>query len=160
MTHTWDAPIYADVDEIVALMERHYEIEINQFFQYNPSRLRYHLYQLILDQSFQINKEFLRVARQHGRIIAWSWLTRDKFTVYADQEMAVAEFIHINLELPVRQRIQLIREVLQDWITLCEANSIPVLCSTTIRMEQRAFMRIHEQLGFVVRGSFAYRRIM
>ena len=73
--------------------------------------------------------------------------------------MAVGEFIHLDLNLTVRRRITLVAQVLEQWISWAEINQIPVLCSTSIREEQEAFMRLHDQYGFQRTGSFAYRRI-
>jgi hypothetical protein len=159
MAHKWEQATIGDIDQIVGLIEQDYQHEIDKFFTYNASRIRYHLYRAILDQMFQLNTESVLVTRRGDRIIAWSWLTRGKHTVYANEEMAVAEFVHVDLTLSVRERVEIVREVINNWIDFCWWHSIPVLCSTTIRQEQTAFMRIHEQMGFVVRGSIAYRRI-
>jgi hypothetical protein len=74
--------------------------------------------------------------------------------------MAVAEFAHVDLELPLRTRMTLTAQTLEIWIAWCELNNIPVLCSTTIRQDQTGFMRLHDQFGFLRRGSFAYRKCL
>jgi len=160
MEYTWHTAQHADIDAIVALMVEHYQHEIESIFKPSPSRVRYHLYRLVVDQIFGVNREYVRVARNAQGVIACSWLARDHHTVYADEEMAVAEFIHVDLSLPARTRVRLIQDILQNWIELCQTLSIPVLCSTTIRAEQSAFMRLHERMGFTIRGSVAYRRIV
>ena len=159
MKYQWQQATVHDVDDIVTLMVHDYQHEIDAIFRANPSRVRYHLYKILNDQIFGVNTEYVRVARTRDRLIAISWLGRDSYTVYADEEMAVAEFIHVDLSLPVRTRVQLIKEILINWIELCRTLRIPVLCSTTIRADQTAFMRIHERMGFTVRGSVAYIRI-
>lgn len=161
MNYQWQAARHHDVEDIVALMVEYYQHEIESIFRPNPSRVRYHLFKILNDQIFGVNTEFIRIARNDGNhLIAISWLGRDSHTVYADEEMAVAEFIHVDLSLPTRTRVRLIQDILQNWIELCQERSIPILCSTTIRSDQSAFMRLHERMGFTVRGSVAYRRIM
>ena len=79
---------------------------------------------------------------------------------YAHDECAEAAFAHIDLKLPLRTRITLMAQILQQWILWCQICQIPVLVSTTIREDQQGFMRLHDRLGFKRHGSFAYRRII
>ena len=98
--------------------------------------------------------------RTTKKLLAWSWVERGKYMPYSDEELAVAEFAHIDLNLSTRKRITLCSQILDIWILWCELNKIPVLCSTSIREDQQAFMHLHDQHGFSRRGSFAYRRIL
>ena len=79
--------------------------------------------------------------------------------MYAHEELAEARFIHLDLTLSARKRITLTAQILQFWQAWCYACNIPVLVSTSIRTDQGAFMRLHQELGFTVRGSLAYLRI-
>jgi len=164
-THTnqdpwqWSRPIHTDVEAILELVDQNYSREIDPIFTPNRSRMAYHLHRAILGQTYATQEDFLSVAKQGQQTIAWAWLTRGKYQVYADEEMAVGEFIHVDLNLSPRQRIRLVAQILEQWIAYCELMRIPVLTSTSIRAEQTAFMRLHSQFGFSVRGSFAYRRI-
>ena len=158
----WYRARSADVPEIVKLVDSNYSIEIDEvIFKKNPTRLSYHLHQAILDQTYNLTTQNISIARdvETNRLLAWSWIERGKYTVYADEEMAVAEFAHVQLDLGLRTRMTLIAQTLEIWIAWCEIHKIPVLCSTSIRSEQEGFMRLHDQYGFLRRGSFAYRKI-
>jgi hypothetical protein len=161
-TWAWDRATAYDVPNIVKLVDTNYSQEIDSvIFKKNPTRLSYHLHRTVLDMSYGVNTDLINVARDKAtkELIAWSWIGRGKYTVYADEEMATAEFAHTDLTLPLRTKVTLIAQILEQWICWCEINHIPVLCSTTIREDQTGFMRLHDQFGFVRRGSFAYRRI-
>jgi len=156
---SWVRPTHQDVPAIVELSDRTDSQDIVGILTKNPTRLHYHLHQSILETAYGFNKQLVSIARQDDQIIAWSWLTRDKFSPYADEEMAIAEICTVAPELPVKSKIKLIAQTLDIWSAWCLLNGIPVLTSNTIRAEQSAFMRLHEQAGFTIRGSFAYRRI-
>lgn len=158
----WSKATPMDVPAIVKLVDTNYSTEIDGvIFKKNPTRLNYHLQKAILDMSYGLSTNNITVARDQTtqQVIAWAWIERGKYTVYADEEMAVAEFAHCDLALPLRTRMTLTAQTLEQWICWCEINKIPVLCSTSIREDQTGFMKLHDQFGFVRRGSFAYRKI-
>jgi hypothetical protein len=72
----------------------------------------------------------------------------------------MGEYIHVELTQRPRDRVKLSKQSLEQWIGWCMLHNIPVLSSTSIREDQAAFMRLHDQLGFKRHGSFAYKRII
>lgn len=157
----WHRAQPKDVEDILDLVAQNYEQEIDNILRPNRSRMAYHLHQAVLDQIFGLNTQNVTIARDKTseQLLAWAWIVRDKRTVYADEEMGIAEFAHVDLSLSARDRITLTAQTIEQWILWCEINNIPVLSSTSIRADQSTFMRLHEQFGFVVRGSYAFRRI-
>lgn len=157
----WSKATPADVEEIVILASNFYSKEINAFFTFHPTRYSYHLHKSILEQTFHPSQQYLAVARDKltNKLMCYNWCERGKYTPYATEEMAVGEILHIDLTVPVRQRVHLVGQTFDQWIIWCELNRIPVLCSTSIREEQAAFMRLHSVYGFENHGSFAYKEI-
>lgn len=156
----WYLALPKHVESMVDLANAIYSQEIDQILIKNPTRYSYHLHRAVLNQTFNPSQLLLTVAEDiNHKVIAYSWLERGKFTPYSDQEMAVAEILHVDLGLPVRQRMALCAQSMQQWITWCEVNQIPVLTSSSIRADQIGFMRLHQRFGFQVRGSIAYKRI-
>jgi hypothetical protein len=156
----WTKAIHTDVEDIMDMMDQHYGQEINGIFTPSRTRMGYHLHKHILEQSYRPAQEYIGVARDKttNKLLAWNWVQRNKYMPYANEEMAVAEFAHTDLNLSTRQRIRLIGQTFDQWIVWCEQLKIPVLCSTSIREDQGSFMRLHDIYGFQMRGSFAYRR--
>lgn len=148
------------VESIVKLAEQHYQQEVETLLTPNPTRLSYHLYKAVLEQTFHPNNTLVSVAvdKHSNRLLAWAWLERGKYTAYANEEMAVGEFIHTQLDLSLRTRMRLVGQTLDQWILWSQANAIPVLCSTSIRDDQSGFMRLHDLYDFKRKGSFAYLR--
>lgn len=160
-TWTWMRAEMQHIPDIVKLAESHYQAEVEQLLTPNPTRLSYHLYKAIIEQTFHPENTLVTVAidKSTDRLLAWAWLERGKYTVYANDEMAVGEFIHTQLDLPLRARMRLVGQTLDQWILWSHANAIPVLCSTSIRDDQSGFMRLHNAYDFVIKGSFAYKKI-
>jgi hypothetical protein len=161
-TWAWQRAGHMDVEDILNLVAQNYQMEIDNILIPNRPRMAHHLHRAILQQTFEPNQVLINLARDKATnaVVAWSWLERGKFTVYAVDELATAEFAHVDLTLSMRQRITLVAQILEQWITWCEQCGIPVLTSSSIRDDQTAFMRLHKQFGFSVRGSIAYKRII
>jgi hypothetical protein len=158
---TWNKAVQNDVLDILNLVEQNYQSEIEHILTPNRTKMTYHLQKAILEQVYKPNAELLSIAREKGtrKILAWGWVVRGKFTVYANEEMAVAEFAHTDLSLPVRTRMRLMGQLFDQWIAWCALHEIPVLCSTSIRDDQSGFMRLHDHYGFSRKGSFAYLKV-
>jgi hypothetical protein len=73
--------------------------------------------------------------------------------------MIVAKMAHVDLQLPVRQRLRLVTGMVLEWENWARQCSVPIVCSTTMRRDQSGFLELHRKLGYDVRGSFAYKRL-
>lgn len=157
----WARMIHSDVEEVLELTDSNFTQEIRDIFTPNRTRLAYNLHNAILQQSFNLNTHFISVARnkETKQLMSWFWLERGKYMPFSNDEAAVAEFSHVEMSLPTRQRMTLVAQTIEQWIAWAELQKIPILISTSIRKDQEGFMRLHEQFGFLIRGSFAYRKI-
>ena len=158
---TWDRAIHTDIPGIVNLSDAIDSLEIDSILTKNPTKLTLELHHAVLDQSNGLSKQNVNLARNREtkRLMAWSWIQRGKHMPWANEEMAVAEMFSLDQSLPTLTKMRLTAQAIQFWILWAEVNDIPVLLSTSIRPHQQAFMRLHEEFGFEVRGSFAYKRI-
>jgi len=157
----WTQPEHRDVPEIVELSDRVDVIDIAGIFTKNPTRLHYYLHKNIIDRTYGVEQVQLTMARHRetNQVVAWSYLERGKFMTYAEEEMAFAENCTVDTDLPARDRVKLTAQIIEIWIAWCHLKGVPVLVSNTFRHKQSGFMRLHEQAGFEVRGSVAYKRI-
>ena len=156
----WRPAQLLDIDRMVAISDAQAGPDIADFLTPDPAYLAENLAHAIIDRNFNAGTHCLQVYDTADRgIVAWTWLSRGAGAVYSRTPTAEAHMLHTDPTLSVRTRIQLVRSTLELWINWCEILEIPVLVSTTIRKEWRAFMRIHEQMGFEVRGSHAFKHI-
>jgi hypothetical protein len=143
----------------VALADTQYGPEVTEIFTNDPRRMAQHVHMAITEQTYDHSRQQIIVAEDSaGIVLAWAWLGRGIYMPYAPEECAEGKFIHMDLNLPVSARIRITAQVLQQWLIWCQIQGIPVLISSTIRQDQAGFLRLHEQAGFKIRGSIAYRR--
>ena len=157
---TWRVADARDIEDIVLLCEQHFKSEMSDFFTPDKAYYRYQIDLAVTNQRHNYAKELLIVAgcKESNKLLAYGWLDRGSVP-YSQDALAEAKMAHIDLTLSARTRIKLLTQMITHWISWCNAVDIPVLLSTTIRADQTVFMRIHERLGFTVRGSYAYKRL-
>jgi predicted trehalose synthase len=159
-TWEWTLARVSDVDEIVALAQGQFQKEIDKFFTPEPMRYATNVIHACVNQSFDKLSEQIIVARNvHGKLLAYAWIQRGQFMPYAPEEIAEARFVHLDLNLSSRTRITLLAQILQQWELWALICGIPVLCSSTIRGHQDAFLKLHEQAGYTLKGSIAFKRL-
>jgi len=160
-TWTWRLMHTMDLDEVVALAVDQYQSEVEGLLTPSPEAFRYNLELALCEQQFQLSREQVIVARDRNTnaLMAYAWCKRGQYTPYSTEEMAEAAIAHVQLHLPDRVRIRILAQMIQQWILWCHLNNIPVLVSSSIRQEQTAFMRLHEQFGFRRVGLLAIKRI-
>ena len=161
MSWTWTQAGGPDVSDIVAIARSHFETEIDQIFTPDPVAYARNLTLATVTQFYNPQTELLKVAKeqQTGRILAYTWAVRGERTPWSDQEMVFAKMAHVDLSLPVRQRLRLVTGQVLLWETWARECGIEIVCSTTMRRDQAGFLELHRKLGYDVRGSYAYKRL-
>jgi hypothetical protein len=162
MNWTWNSTTGADVPAIVQMAQMHFENEIDLIFTPDPIAYSRNLTLATVRQFFNAGTELVRVAREVGsdRLLAYTWAIRGDRAPWSDDEMVAVRMAHVDLELPVRQRLRLVTEMVVLWESWAREYSVPIVCSTTMRRDQAGFLNMHRRLGYDVRGSYAYKRIL
>jgi hypothetical protein len=156
----WQRATGADVPDIVAMAQTHFECEIDQIFRPDPIVYERNLMRAIVEQFYVPGSEFVWLARSDrlGRLLGYVWAHRSQ-APWSDDAMCAVRMVHVDLDLTPRDRVRMIREMIMTWELWCVENHIPVICSSTMRGDQQAFLKIHQRMGYDVRGSFAYKRL-
>jgi len=160
-TWQWRTAQLSDVPAVVAMAQDHFQQEMEQIIQPDPQLFARNIGIAVITQMHSLTQEQVLVARDRAseELRAWSWISRGSYTTYSRDEMAEARFVHCDLNQPVRARLTQTAQVLQQWYLWCMTAGVPVLVSSSIRSDQAAFMRLHQDAGFSVRGSMAYIRV-
>jgi len=158
----WNYAQWSDVEDMYSMAKQHFEREMDEIFTINDAAYKYALDISTSHQRHNLALEQLLVCRDKtsNRLLAYSWIGRGHRTPYSNDEMAEARMAHTDLELSSRHRIHILVQMIQYWETWALACGIPVLVSTSIRSEQATFLKLHDHLGFTVRGGIAYKRII
>jgi len=162
MMWTWEPTSGLDVPHMVTMAQDHFETEIDLIFTPDPVVYARNLTLATVSQFYNPQTELLKVAKERdtGRILAYTWAIRGERTPWSDQEMVFAKMAHVDLSLPVRQRLRLVTGMVLEWETWARDCGIDIVCSTTMRRDQQGFLDLHRKLGYDVRGSYCYKRLI
>ena len=158
---TWRQAAGDDVEDMAGMAEYYFQTEIDQFQTPNRRYYAKNLTLAIVNQYYEPQNCMISVAREKstGDLLAYTWVGRNDLAWWSTDEMAGVRIAHVALRLSGRTRLRLISQQLDLWETWAKICRIPVVCSSTVRSDQAGFMRLHEQHGYTVRGSFAYLRV-
>lgn len=146
-----------DVEDIVRLGQMNLEIE-GSVLKTDPMVFRHNLTVMSTNQLFDRSKEFIAVCRDGDRLLGYCWFDRGGYATYSRDEISNAKFHHVDMSLPVKTRVRLINQMIDQHILWAHTYGIPVVCSTSIKSEHDGFIRIHKKRGFEVNGSYAWIR--
>mgnify|MGYP003345875802 CR=1 FL=1 len=162
-----------DIDDIIELSDNVYGSEVDGILTRDRNVYRHRLTVACTEQLFNKSREFIAVCRngeppvlkngfyltnEPNKLLGFCWFDRGGYTTFSNEEISNAKFHHLDLGLPVRTRVRLLNEMIDQHILWANANRIPVICSTSIRSDHDGFMKIHKKRGFVVNGSYAWIR--
>jgi len=160
MNYTWTFATLADVDSIVNMAEQHFQQEIDLIFKPEPPIYARNLAYAVLNQTYYPGSELLTVAKTpDNTLLAYNWAKSNDRAFWSDDYMINVRMVHLNLELSARLRIKLIKEMMTQWEELAKFSKNPIICSTTMRHDQDAFLKLHERAGYSIRGSYAYKKV-
>ena len=162
-------PLY-DVEDIVELADTVFGHEADGILTRSREVFRHRVTVATTEQLFNKSREFIAVCRstdivdvgiakvRSDKLLGFCWFDRGGYTTYSNEEISNAKFHHLDLSLPVRTRVRLLNEMIDQHILWACRNGVPVVCSTSIRAEHDGFMKIHKKRGFTVNGSYAWIR--
>lgn len=154
----WRRAEYTDVNDIVnATLEL--QGEIQGTLPVDQRLFRYHLAVDILQQNWDAGRSLVAVAENQQRFLGYFWLTRGHYNVWNPRETAQFKFIQFWSDLPARLRYRLTCDTLEQGELWCRLHGIPVLISSSMRRDYQAFMRLHQQRGYTVAGSYAWKNL-
>jgi hypothetical protein len=157
----WRAAVGPDTEAITAMAQSHFGLETDQIFQNDPVEYSRNVLLATVNQFYNPRKELLSVAvhTETQQIIAYTWAMRGQYAPWSTEEMVAVKIAHVNLRLSQRGRIHLLAQMIRMWETWAKGCEIKIICSTTMRGDQAAFMHLHRDAGYSVRGSIAYKRL-
>jgi hypothetical protein len=160
MTYIWRPATGLDVAPIVAMAEQHFQTEIDTVFTPDPVAYSRNLTIAVVNQFYLPTTELVSVAvDNNNNLVAYTWAQSAQRAPWSDDNMVVVKMAHVDLALSSRDRIVLVKDMMRLWEAFAIMSSTPIVCSTTMRRDQEAFLRLHERMGYDVRGSYAYKKV-
>ena len=157
----WRRAELRDVADIVALANEHYHSETDSVFRNDPEEYAWNCHLAIVNQLRNVLSELFSVARDpvSNQLRAYTWVRRGERMPWSSEEMAAVRMAHVALSVSTRERIYLLAQMLRMWEVWSQACGIHIICSTTVRGDQQAFLNLHHRAGYSVRGSVAFKRL-
>lgn len=160
MNYNWTFAGLKDVDDIVNMAEQHFQTEIDLIFKPEPKVYARNLAYAVLNQTYYPGSELLTIARDdNNKLLAYNWAKSNDRAFWSDDMMVNVRMVHVDLTLATKLRIKLIKDMMNQWEELAKFSKNPIICSTTMRHSQDAFLKLHAKAGYSVRGSYAYKKI-
>jgi len=160
MQYTWRPATGDDVNAVVAMAQSHFQTEIDSIFTPEPTALARNITFAVVTQFFSPTSELVSVAHdQDHKLMAYTWAKAFQRAPWSDDNMVNICMAHVDLSLSSRTRLALLTDMLAIWEQFAHYCQHPVICSTTMRNDQQAFLKLHARHGYLVRGSYAYKRI-
>lgn len=156
---SWRRAAGTDVTPIMDLTREHFRSEATEIWHIDEQWFGMQLTTDIVRQFFNPGSALVAVACEDDRLRAYVWAERGQKTVWSSEEMVAVKIVHIDLGLSARNRLQLTVECMDIWEMWCRSIGVPVVCSSTMRAEQTAFLKLHQRRGYDCRGSICYRRL-
>ena len=154
---TWNRATMSDAGPIARMAEQHYLTEISEIFTPSVPAMTRNVSLDIVAQTYDPTAAFVAVAHSTvtGRLLAYTWCVRDAATWSSDPMLQV-KMAHVALDASTRDRVKLLNQMLDQWALFAVTAGINIIASSTVRASQDAFLRLHENRGYTIRGSFAY----
>ena len=159
MNYTWTYAQIPDVDNLVKLSVK-YQYEVDPIFNIDLNVFAHNLVLGIVNQFYTGHSDIVVVARDvNQNILAYTWAKHDGVNIWSREPLINIRMAHVDPNLNIRHRILLLKDMLEIWERYAQITNTPIIASSSIRENQTAFMRLHEQAGYIVRGGSAYKRI-
>ena len=149
-----------DVKDITELAQTNFANEVDQVFRVEPAMFEYNLSLAIVNQQYNPYSTLVLVERaDDNRVRAYTWAARGERAVWSSEEMVTIRMAHVDLTDTARERVQRVKEMMGYWEVWAIECGVPIVCSTTMRYDQKGFLNLHERMGYSVRGSIGYKRL-
>ena len=156
----WRAASGGDTQAITDMALSHFGLETDAIFDNDTQEYSRNVLLATVNQFYNPKTELISVAHDAaGHLLAYTWAMRGQYAPWSREEMVAIRIAHTRLDIAPRPRIHLLSQMIIMWETWARACDIRIICSTTMRGDQSAFMNLHARAGYSVRGSIAYKRL-
>jgi hypothetical protein len=157
----WRPAAGSDVDALVKLSMAQIAHEVEEIYTIDLLELGRNMLLSIVNQFYNPKKELFSVACDvdTGEIIAYTWADRQTYVPWSTEESIIIRLCQLAPHISERNKIFLLAQQLRMWEVWADACGVKIICSTTMREKQDAFLRLHQQAGYQIRGSAAYKRL-
>jgi len=158
--NTWRPAAGTDVAAIMDLSREHFRSEATEIWTIDEQHFASCLTQDIVRQFFNPGSALVAVCENSaGELQGYVWAERGQRTVWSSEEMVAIKIVHVRMDLPARDRVRMIMDMMDIWELWAQSIGVAIVCSTTMRGDQEGFIKLHQRRGYLCRGSICYRQL-
>jgi hypothetical protein len=160
-TWRWSQASGADTRDIVDMANFDYSKETDTIFKNEPLVYERNVMLGIVNQFYNPKLELFSVAKDvvTGVLLGYTWAVRGQYSPWSSEEMVCIKIAHVDQKCSQRQRIFMCAQMIRMWEIWARACEINIICSSTVRGDQKAFLKLHQAAGYDIRGSICYKRL-
>jgi len=160
-TYNWRPAEGKDVDTIFNLAYTQLLDEVDDVFEVDPRVSKHNITLSVVNQYYSPLSELFSVAiDENNNIIAYTMATTSENCLWSTEKLVTIKIAHVDKNLSARMRYKLVNDMLSIWDIFAKLTNASVIVSNSMRKEQDAFLKLHEKNGYLVRGSFAYKKLL
>lgn len=148
-----------DIDALIQASLKYYNEESKGIYSIDIEYLRYRLDMAITLQRHNPSGGVLFVAEEGDKLLGYSWIEPSGNNFWSQEKLCEVRLAYVDSCLSTRKRMFLVVQMIDKWIKWSCAADMDLLISTTMKSDEGAFMRLHQQYGFTIRSNAAYLRI-
>jgi hypothetical protein len=134
--------------------------EVNEFSTVNRITSNHNLTLAVVNQFFSPLSDLASIATDdNGKILAFTVATNTEKPFWTNDKMVTVRIAHVDKTLPLTLKVKLIKDMLSLWEEFATLSQSNLICSNTTRIEQHGYLKLHEKHGYVLRGSFAFKKL-
>jgi len=161
LSYSWAPATGDDFNSLAQLAKTHFLPEVDKIFTPSDFVINRNITYAIINQTYSPLSELLSVCKDtNGNILGYTWVVANQTVAWSADRMTCIKMAHVDLTLPTRLRVRIISDMMDLWEQYAKLVNDVIVCSTTMRHDQTAFLKLHEKRGYSVRGSFAYKRLL
>ena len=160
-TWRWGQASGADTQAIVDMALVDYSQETDKIFKNEPIVYERNVMLAIVNQFYNPKMELFSLAKDvvSGALLGYTWAVRGQYSPWSSEEMVCIKIAHVDQKCTPRQRIFMCAQMIRMWEIWARAIDVNIICSSTVRGDQKAFLELHKAAGYDIRGSICYKRL-
>ena len=112
----------------------------------------------LIQQDFDPRTQMLAIAEVDGAMVGWSWVVRNGYTFWSEDESAEMRIVQCQSDLPTRLKVKFVNAALDMSELWAQLQRIPVMISGCIMRNYLGYVKLHLRRGYTARGSMCYKR--
>ena len=158
--YNWTPALLTDVENMADLSIEHYLNDSLDIFNLHiPTALK-SLSLAVVNQYFSPLTELISVCKNNNnKLLAYTYCIHSTVQYWSLDNIVEVRMATVDLSLPTKLKIKLLNDMFKLWENFALLSNSNIILSNTMRKDQDSFLKLHQKNGYIVRGSYAYKKL-